>query len=180
MMILTLIGYRGCGKSAVAGQLAERLGCASIDADAEIEKRAGCSIREIFQQGGEEEFRRRERLVLSELLQRDGLVIAAGGGAVMNPQTRREMKSAGVVVWLRASVQTLWGRIRNDVDSDQRRPPLTAVGGREEIEKMLGERTPVYRDCASVVIDTDDDDVPAVVERILESLANDLHGGGRA
>ena len=94
-MIITLVGYRGCGKSSVAQALASRLGRDFVDADAEIERRSGRSIREIFDEQGESGFRRIEREVISELLTGPGVVLAAGGGAVLNAETRKEMKSAG-------------------------------------------------------------------------------------
>lgn len=94
-MTITLTGYRGTGKSSVAPLLADRLGWSWIDADAEIERRAGQSIRDIFAAGGEPEFRRQERAVMVDLLSRDRLVIASGGGAILNEQTRRDMRAAG-------------------------------------------------------------------------------------
>ena len=102
-MILTLIGTRGTGKSTVAPLLAERLGWDWIDADVELERRAGRSIREIFASDGEPVFRALERQNLLELLQRDRLVLAAGGGAILNADTRRDFRAAGPVVWLQAT-----------------------------------------------------------------------------
>ncbi|MGH7200866.1 MAG: shikimate kinase [Planctomycetaceae bacterium] len=169
-MIITLIGYRGSGKSAVARPLAERLAWSWIDADAELERRAGRTIRAIFEQQGEAEFRRLERELLAELLQRDELVLAAGGGAVLNADTRRDLHAAGPVVWLRAPVEVLEQRIHADRTTADRRPNLTAGGGRAEIEAVLRERAPLYRECASLTIETGDADVAAVVERILSSL----------
>src|SRR5579871_5566885 len=123
-MVLSLIGYRGCGKSSVAPSLASRLGWEWIDADAVIEERAGCTIREIFARHGEPHFRELERKVMAELLGREGIVIAAGGGAVLDADTRRLLKAAGPVVWLRASVATLERRINQDVTTAARRPAL--------------------------------------------------------
>ena len=106
-MRITLIGYRGCGKSTLAPLLAQRLRCDWVDADVVIEQQAGCSIKEIFAREGEPGFRQREAAVLAELLQRDPVVIAAGGGAILNPQTRQRMRAAGPVVWLQAPLDTL-------------------------------------------------------------------------
>src|SRR5512144_1080339 len=102
-MIITLIGTRGTGKSTIAPLLAARLGWEWIDADIELERRAGKSIREIFATEGEPAFRTLERQTLVDLLKRDRLVIAAGGGAILNPDTRRDVQSAGPVVWLQAT-----------------------------------------------------------------------------
>ena len=176
-MIITLIGSRGSGKSSVAVPLAERLGWSAIDADAEIERAAGKSIREIFAHGGEPRFRELERQAIAELLRRDRLVLSAGGGAVLNPETRREMRAAGPVVWLRASVEALQQRISGDATTAARRPNLTADGGRTEIESLLVRREPLYRETATLVIDTDDLEAGQIVERILETVASQVSGG---
>lgn len=176
-MIITLIGYRGSGKSTVAAPLAERLGWRAVDADAEIERAAGRSIREIFADGGEPRFRELERQVIAELLRGDQIVLSAGGGAVLNPETRSEMRTAGPVVWLRASVETLQQRISADATTAARRPNLTADGGRAEIESLLARREPLYRETATLVIDTDDLDAGQIVKRILETVAPQVSGG---
>jgi shikimate kinase len=176
-MVITLIGYRGSGKTTVARALAERLAWNWIDADTVVEQTAGQTIREIFAVEGEPGFRRRERTALVELLTRDKLVLAAGGGAVLNLDTRREMQSAGPVVWLQASVPVLAARIAADPGTAQRRPNL-AGGGTEEIAKLLAEREPLYRDCASLTIGTDGLSVTDIVDRIAASLALPTRGPG--
>src|SRR4051794_28059143 len=113
-MLITLIGYRGTGKSTVAPRLASRLSFSWADADVELENQTGRSIREIFATDGEPEFRRLEREVLMQLLKRDRLVLAAGGGAILNEQTRQDFRDAGPVVWLQASVETIARRILRD------------------------------------------------------------------
>jgi shikimate kinase len=178
-MLVTLIGYRGSGKTTVAAGLAARLACDWIDADAVIEELAGRSIREIFAEEGEAGFRRREREAIAGLLQRDRLVLAVGGGAILNPDTRREIKAAGPVVWLQASVDVLAERIAADPTTAGRRPTL-AGGGRTEIKRLLAEREPLYRECASLSIFTDRLSVPEIVERIAVAVAASRErGGGR-
>lgn len=167
-MIITLIGYRGSGKSTVAAPLAARLGWSWIDADAVIEERAGCTIREIFQAEGEPGFRRREREVISELLGKEQLVLAAGGGAILNAETRSDMRNAGPVVWLRAAVATLAARIAGDATTAERRPNL-AAGGIREIEELLAAREPLYRECATLIVETDGLTADEIVTRILTS-----------
>lgn len=164
-MVITLIGYRGSGKSTVAQGLATRLGWEWIDADAEIETAAGRSIREIFAAEGEPGFRRRERAALRGQLQRDKLVLAAGGGAVLDGDTRREMKAAGPVIWLQASVAILEKRINADPTTAERRPNLEG-GGTGEIARLLAAREPLYRECASHTVYTDYLSVADIVERI--------------
>lgn len=169
-MVITLIGYRGSGKTTVAQALAARLGWDWIDADSVIEERAGGTIREIFAAEGEPGFRRREREVVADLLGRDRLVLAAGGGAILDAETRRLMKAAGPVVWLQASIDALGQRIAGDPTTSERRPHL-AGGGNEEIVQLLAQREPLYRDCASHTIYTDRLDVSAIVERVAVAVA---------
>tara|TARA_R110002072_G_scaffold302710_2_gene487823 strand:- start:451158 stop:451772 length:615 start_codon:yes stop_codon:yes gene_type:complete len=155
-MILTLIGYRATGKSTLAKPLAERLGWSWVDADVELERRAGRTIRQIFDTDGESEFRRLERETLVDLLSQERLVIAAGGGAVLNPDTRQDFRNAGPVVWLKASVDTIERRLYGDETTAERRPNLTSAGGRDEIERLLSQREPIYSDTATLTIQTDE------------------------
>ena len=178
-MVITLIGYRGSGKSSVAAPLADALGWNWIDADDEIERCAGCSIREIFEKEGEPKFRELEEKTLDELLSRDQLVIAAGGGAILSEKTCEKMKSSGPVVWLKASVEVLASRIESDVTTTQRRPNLTSLGGRQEIEDVLAVREPLYRDCATLTVETDDRHLSEIVTSILNSIQNNNEGRNR-
>ncbi|HUG91030.1 MAG TPA: shikimate kinase [Planctomycetaceae bacterium] len=166
-MVITLIGYRGSGKSTIAPLLAERLGWEWIDADAEIERRAGRTIREIFASQGEPTFRDLERETIGELLGRERLVLAAGGGAVLDASTRQRMRHAGPVVWCDAPVETLYERILADATTAERRPNLTGRGGIDEVRELLGRREPLYRETACVVIDTQRLDPANAVDEIL-------------
>lgn len=170
-MVVTLIGYRGTGKTSVAGPLAARLGFEAVDADAEIERRTGRSIRQIFADEGEAGFRTRERDVMAEFLARTRLVIAAGGGAVLDGDTRARIRAAGPAVWLRASVDTIERQLAGDTATRDRRPDLTPAGGRGEIEQMLAIREPIYRQCATITVDIDGRSLAAIVEEILLCLA---------
>jgi shikimate kinase len=171
-MVITLIGYRGSGKTTVAPLLAARLGWPCLDADAEIERQTGQTIREIFEHHGETRFRELERETLADLLTRGRLVLAAGGGAVLDPETRRRMRAAGPVVWLAASAESLHGRIIADATTAERRPDLTARGGLEEIREVLAQREPLYREAASLIIDADASDAGQVVEQILAGVSS--------
>lgn len=169
-MIITLIGYRGSGKTSVARPLATQLGWDWIDADPVIEERAGCTIKELFATQGEPAFRALEEAVLAELLARDRLVVASGGGAILNAQTRARMQAAGPVVWLMADVDTLWERIIADTTTAARRPNLTAQGGRDEIAALLARREPLYREAATLTIDTTGLEPDKIVEHIAQRL----------
>ncbi|MCH2210089.1 MAG: shikimate kinase [Fuerstiella sp.] len=154
-MVITLIGYRGSGKSVVAGLLADMLDLSSIDSDDVIEARAGRSIAEIFAQDGEPEFRRIEQDVIRDLTGQDALIIAAGGGAILDLQNRQRMKESGPVVWLQASVPQLARRIRQDQSTANRRPSLTGQSVEDEIETVLTVRFPLYADASTIRINTD-------------------------
>jgi len=176
-MVVTLIGYRGTGKTSVAGPLAARLGFEAIDADAEIEHRARRTIRQIFAEAGEPAFRALEHEVMAELLGRNRLVIAAGGGAVLDRETRARIEAAGPAVWLRASVETIERQVAGDAATRDRRPDLTASGGRREIEEMLAIREPIYRRCATITVDIDGRTIDEIVEEILVGLSPGLQEG---
>lgn len=176
-MVITLIGYRGTGKSTLAAPLARWLGWEWLDADVELERRAGRSIQDIFATHGEPEFRRLERELLSELLKRDRLVLAAGGGAILNEATRADMKSAGPVIWLQASADTIERRLATDPTTGQRRPNLTSSGGRAEIERLLAMREPLYRECATITLVADIALADQLVEDVLRRLPATVRGG---
>src|SRR3954464_5808418 len=127
-MFVALIGYRGSGKSAVAQQAALRLGWDWVDADVELELRAGKSIAAIFADDGEQVFRDTETAVLRELLKRDRTLLALGGGVVLREENRRMLRAAGgMTIWLSASPETLCARILADSTTAARRPSLTAI-----------------------------------------------------
>jgi shikimate kinase len=150
---LFLTGARGSGKSTVAGLLAARLGWAAIDADGELEARAGASIRELFALRGEAHFRDLEASLLAELARREGVVVATGGGVVLRPENRALLRRGGPVVWLRASPEVLWARVAEDPSSSDRRPNL-AGGGLDEMRRVLEAREALYRECAHHAVET--------------------------
>ncbi len=166
-MPLVLIGYRATGKTSLARLLAAELGWDWIDADVEVERRAGKSIARIFAEDGEPAFRDLEARVTAELLGRDRLVIASGGGAPLRPETRQAMRATGRVVWLRATPETIHRRMTGDETTAARRPNLTPQGGLEEIEQLLAGREPVYRETATVEVDTEGKDLAQIAAEIL-------------
>lgn len=173
-MVISLIGYRGCGKSTVAPQLAAALGWDWIDADVELERRAGRSIRRIFETDGEPAFRTLERDVLAHLLQRDRLVVAAGGGSVLREENRNRMRASGPVVWLQADVDVLLPRIQGDATTASRRPSLTGLDPRTEIVQLLAVREPLYRQTATIVVSADERPVLEIVGDVLNALPASL------
>jgi shikimate kinase len=152
-MNLYLIGYRGSGKTTVAAELATLLGWKWLDADDEIERRAGKSIKEIFAAEGEPAFRDREAAVVADLAKLDGHVIALGGGAVLREENRQAVRESGKVVWLKAAPQILHQRITADVSTAERRPNLTPAGGLEEVQRLLAIRDPIYAACADFILE---------------------------
>jgi shikimate kinase len=168
--IVTLIGYRGCGKTVVGRQLAERLGWRFIDTDDVIQQKAGRTIREIFQADGEPAFRRLEAGVLDDALAGRRRVISAGGGAVLARRNRRALRSAGVCIWLTAPAEELHRRIEADARSASQRPELTGQTGLQEVESVLQLRLPVYEATADLVISTAGRSVEQVAETVLEEL----------
>jgi shikimate kinase len=165
-----LIGYRGTGKSTVARELAELLDYDWIDADEIVEERAGKSIAAIFADDGEPAFRDLEADVVTELTGRRRTVVALGGGAVLRDTNRALIRAAGPVVWLTASVDTIVERIAADRLTASRRPQLTASGGRAEVESLLAVRTPLYRECATFVVDTESKTAAELADEIITNL----------
>lgn len=169
-MLIILIGYRGAGKSTVARELAQRLGWTCIDADEEIERRTGRTIAEVFAEGGEAAFRGLESRILAELVRREQIVLAAGGGAVLSAENRELIATAGKVVWLKADAATIARRVADDRATAARRPKLTAQGGESEIVELLAQRVALYRQCANLEIETEDKSPAEIADEILDRL----------
>jgi len=169
-MNLILIGYRATGKTTVARLLAERLGWEWIDADVEIEHRAGKAIARIFAEDGEPAFRELEARVIADLCGRERLVLAAGGGAPLRPESRQAMRQQGKVVWLVAGAETILRRMSADATTAARRPSLTGQGPLEEIVQLLKVREPIYRESAHLQIDTEEKTPAQIAAEILEQL----------
>jgi len=170
-MNLVLIGYRATGKTTLARLLAERLGWDWSDADVEIERRAGKSIARIFAEDGEPAFRDLEAAVVADLCRQKRLVLAAGGGAPMRPESREAMRASGKVVWLKAQPETIQARMADDATTEARRPDLTDKGGLEEIVALLARREPIYRRSAHLEVDTEGKVPDQIADEIL-ALAN--------
>jgi shikimate kinase len=172
---VVLIGLMGAGKTAVGRRLANRLDLPFIDADTEIEVAAGTSIREIFTEHGEAYFRQGERKVIARLLENGPQVLATGGGAYMNPDTRANIKAHGLSVWLKADIKVLMKRVGR---RDNR--PLLATGDPEKVMKrLMEERYPIYAE-ADVTVESRDVPHDVIVGAVIDALADQLGYGANA
>lgn len=162
-----LVGLMGAGKTTIGRLLARRLNMTFIDSDHEIEARTGASIPWIFEIEGEPSFRRREADVIRDLTAQNGIVLATGGGAVLNPDSRKLLAERGTVVYLRASVNSILQRTAHD----RNRPLLQTADPRRKLEDLTGQREPLYREIADLVIDTGRPNVQSMVQTILDQIA---------
>ena len=165
-MNIFLVGPMGVGKTSIGRKLAEETGLAFFDSDHEIEKRTGANIPLIFDIEGEEGFRKRESAVIEELSNRDGLVLATGGGAVLDETNRSCLRERGTVIYLHADTDTLFQRTAKD----RSRPLLQTDDPRGRIEELMSQRDPLYRDIAHFVIETGHHHIGKVVSEIIQRL----------
>lgn len=163
---ISLIGYRGSGKTTVGTRLAERLGWSYVDSDQKVVDKTGRTIRELFDKQGEMAFREIESEVIMELADCQQHVISLGGGVVLKESNRDCIQKFSYVVWLQASVNTLCDRIAADPASATMRPDLTPEGGRKEVIRILKERHSYYESCADLEIDTTGHEADSVVDMI--------------
>ena len=166
---LVLVGMMGAGKTAIGRRVAGRLNLEFVDADQEIEAAAGCSISEIFASHGEQAFRDGERRVILRLLEGPPKVIATGGGAFMNPETRTAIKALGISIWLKADFDTLWRRVsrRNN------RPMLKTGDPQRTLRDLMDVRYPVYAE-ADIVVESTEGPRELTVERVVSALRDHL------
>jgi shikimate kinase len=175
---LYLVGPMGTGKTAVGKHLSRLLAMPFIDSDAEIERAAGVDIPYIFEEEGEEGFRRRERQALAELCLREPIVLATGGGAILDPANRQLLKQTGVVIFLQTSINQQLQR----VGSGRGRPLLKQTDGeglRSRLEQLREAREPLYLEAADLTLSTDNRRVPRVAELILKELGLEKRSGPR-
>ena len=160
-----IVGPMGAGKSTIGLLLAEALNLHFVDVDREIETRAGADIPWIFDVEGEAGFRRRESQLLDELSQRDQIVLATGGGAVMKPENRQCL-NRGFVIYLKTSVEAQLSRTRND----KRRPLLASGNQAETLSKLIAVRAPVYESLSDLTVETDGKQPRQVVKELMPLL----------
>ena len=169
---IVLVGLMGAGKTTIGRRLAHFLAIPFVDADAEIEMAAGKSIPEIFADHGERAFRDGERRVIARLLQSGPQVLATGGGAYMNEDTRRNVRDNAIAVWLRADLPLLLERVRKRND----RPLLNTSDPESVMRRLMDARYPVYAQ-ADIVVDSRNASHRAVVGDVLSALARHLGAG---
>ncbi len=162
---IVMIGLMGAGKSNLGRRLATAMGMPFIDTDNEIETAAGCTIDEIFEQFGEREFRAGERRVIARLLRGEPAVVATGGGAFMDKETRKRVKKKAISIWLRADVELLHRRTsRRD-----HRPLLKKGDPKKILKDLIDARYPIYAE-ADIAFDVSDEPAPDSAKRVLAKL----------
>jgi shikimate kinase len=157
-----MVGLPGSGKSTVGRHLAKRLGLDFVDSDHVIEARLGCAIREYFDQAGEPAFRDLEEQVVDELSARSGLVLSTGGGTVLREANRRVLNARGTVVYLKATPDDIFRRLRHD----KTRPLLQVEDPLKRLKDLFGVRDPLYREVAHLVLETGRPSVTTLVNNL--------------
>jgi shikimate kinase len=167
---VVLVGMMGAGKSSIGRRLAQRLGVTFVDADAEIEAAAGMTIAEIFATYGEPYFRSGEQRVIARLLESGPKVLATGGGAFINPETRAGIRQKGVSVWLKAEFEVLMRRVKRRATADR---PMLQGDPAQRIRHLMDERYPVYAE-ADVTVMSREVSHEIIVNEIVSELARVL------
>ncbi|MHB0992363.1 MAG: shikimate kinase AroK [Burkholderiales bacterium] len=169
-----LVGLMGSGKTTVGKLLSRHLRRPFYDSDHEIVRRTGVTIPMIFEVEGESGFRKREEQMLLQLTRQEGIVLATGGGAVLSPVNRDQLKSRGTVIYLRGTIDELWQRTRHD----RNRPLLQTQDPKARLRDLYTQRDPLYREIADIVVDTGRQNVHALVNHLVQGItAKTGHGG---
>ncbi len=166
-----LIGLMGVGKSSIGRALATALDLDFYDSDQEIEKRTGATISWIFDIEGEAGFRQRESKIIDDLTQLQGIVLATGGGVVLDPNNREALKSRGLVIYLHAHLEDLVSRTGRHTH----RPLLQNNDPKEVLKQLLQKREPLYREIADYTFDTSSASVHEIVQQICAQLKGEQH-----
>ncbi|MBW2127601.1 MAG: shikimate kinase [Deltaproteobacteria bacterium] len=171
-----LIGYRCSGKTTLGRLVAHRLGMEFVDTDRLVENHAGLSIEEMIPREGWGYFRQMEKAVITELSQRKGLVIATGGGVVLDEGNVEQLRKKGWLVWLRTGAHVIRERMRQQWSQGKIRPSLTGAGSLEEIETILKQRSPLYEKAADLVLDVDTLPIEDATEALIRAYLNHTKG----
>lgn len=157
----------GAGKTTVGRQLARALGLQFYDSDREIERRTGVDIPLIFDIEGEEGFRKREKSMIDELTSLDDIVLATGGGAILDCDNRKMLSERGIVIYLQASVDQLFKR----TSKDQKRPLLQTEDPKAKLEALLSLREPLYLEIANMTVQTDENTIKKIINDIQDRIS---------
>lgn len=163
---LILVGLMGSGKTTLGRALAKHLGKAFVDSDEEIQLRTGVTIPHIFDIEGEAGFRQRETAAIRDLVERDDMVLATGGGAVLAEQSRELMQQNGIVIYLKASVQDLWQRTRHD----RNRPLLQTADPHAKLTELFQQRDPLYLQVADIVMQSGKQSAHALMLNLVDEI----------
>ena len=167
-MNIVLIGFRGTGKSTVGKHLANRLERDFIDSDKYIEDSTGKTIKHIFEEDGEEGFRKMEADVIAKLSGMDNKIVAVGGGAILKKDNVSNLKDNGFLVLLEATPEIIHNRITQDEKTTQQRPSLTDKKPLDEIKHLLEQREHPYKNAADHTINTSHTSIETIVDEIVE------------
>jgi shikimate kinase len=163
-----LVGPMGAGKSTIGRRLAEMLGMEFDDTDHEVRRRTGVDIATVFDFEGEEGFRRREKAVVDELTQRSGLILATGGGVVLDSENRRFLSARGFVVYLYCTPDQQYRR----TEKDRTRPLLQTENPLQRLQEFMAERDPLYRQIADLVVSTEKRNAVSVAREIARKVGS--------
>ncbi len=161
-----LVGPMGAGKSTIGRHLADELHLEFFDSDQEIERRTGADIAWIFDLEGEDGFRKREENIIYDLTDKQGIVLATGGGSVVNKSVRNRLSARGIVVYLQTTIDKQVARTQRD----KRRPLLQNGNPEQVLRDLAGERNPLYEEIADYIVETDDQSARAVANQIISQI----------
>ena len=161
-----LVGPMGAGKSTIGRHLADELHLEFFDSDQEIERRTGADIAWIFDIEGEDGFRVREENIINDLTDKQGIVLATGGGSIVSKEVRNRLSARGIVVYLQTTIDKQVARTQRD----KRRPLLQNENPETVLRDLAGSRNPLYEEVADYIVDTDDQSARAVANQIIEKI----------
>lgn len=161
-----IVGPMGAGKSTIGRQIAQQLHLEFFDSDSEIERRTGAEIAWVFDVEGEDGFRKREASVIEDLTEKQGVVLATGGGSIITKDVRNKLSARGFVVYLETTIDKQLARTQRD----KRRPLLQTENPREVLESLAEFRNPLYEEIADLTVRTDDQSAKLVAKEIIDKL----------
>jgi shikimate kinase len=161
-----LVGPMGAGKSTIGRHLADELHLDFYDSDQEIEKRTGADIAWIFDLEGEDGFRKREEDIINDLTDKQGIVLATGGGSIVSKNVRNRLSARGIVVYLQTTIDKQVARTQRD----KRRPLLQNNDPEQVLRDLADERNPLYTEVADYIVETDDQSARAVANQIISKI----------